>query len=219
MHARQLALQQRGIGVQQALDAAGAFGAGDRADTGTLAHQVVLGDAALHQQQVAAVLAQREGALGGVVEQQVALAETREVVAQGQAQLQLQGDAAVGDLDLQGMAQGTHQLATADGMGQVVLAAVLAVEEHQAAAVVEGQQLAVVEAGSLVQAVAITLQQVHQASPWQAAQLVLGAQLDGQHGAALRLRRGGRRWSRARFGHFFAQVGEGVLLIRGEQLA
>ncbi|MNC68238.1 hypothetical protein D3C75_1188100 [compost metagenome] len=64
---------------------------------------------------------------------------------QGQAQLQLQGDAAVGDFDLQGMAQRPEQFATADGVGQVVIAAVLAMEQHQGAAIFEGVQFAFVQ--------------------------------------------------------------------------
>jgi hypothetical protein len=42
----------------------GAFGAGDRADTRTLANQGVIADLPLHQQQVAAVLRQCQGILG-----------------------------------------------------------------------------------------------------------------------------------------------------------
>ncbi|MNH34253.1 hypothetical protein D3C79_948330 [compost metagenome] len=90
-----------------------------------------------------------------------------QVFTQGQAQLQLQGNAAVSYLDLQGMTQGTQQLATADGIGEVVLAAVLAVEQQQGAAVVEGVHFAFIQRGSLVEAVAVAFQQLGQARAWQ----------------------------------------------------
>jgi len=99
------------------------------------------------------------------------------------------------------MGQRTHQLATADRMGQVVLLVVLAVEQHQAAAVVERVQLGLVERGGLLQAIAVALQQLGQARPRQAAQLVLGAELDGQHGTTGRTRNARLRraagWRRA----------------------
>ena len=64
MHPCQLPLQHRWIRLHQALHAARAFGAGDGADAGALADQGVVVDLALHQQQVAAVLRQRQGVLG-----------------------------------------------------------------------------------------------------------------------------------------------------------
>ena len=74
----------------------------------------------------------------------------------------MQGDAAVGHLDLQGVAQGAHQFTAANRMGQVIITAVALVKQHQAAAVAEGVQLALIQAGGLVQAVTVALQQVHQ---------------------------------------------------------
>src|SRR5690606_35650222 len=100
----------------------------------------VLRHGAFDQQQVAAVLGQRQGILNLVVQQQVALTKLKHVFAAGESELQLQGDTAVGDFDLQGMAKGAHQFAAADRVGQVVLAAVPAVEQHQAAAVLERVQ-------------------------------------------------------------------------------
>ncbi|MNN32804.1 hypothetical protein D3C81_1465360 [compost metagenome] len=52
------------------------------------------------------MLRQGQGVLGRVGQQQVDLAQAEQFVAQGQAQLQLQGDAAVRDFDLQLVAQG-----------------------------------------------------------------------------------------------------------------
>ena len=54
---------------------------------------------------------------------------------------------------------------------------------------------------------------------WQAAQLVLGAQLDGQHGAVLRFGLSSGSREQLVFGHFLAQFGEGIFVIRREQLA
>lgn len=224
VHARQLALQQRGVRLQQALDTAGAFRAGDGADARALAQQRVVGDAALHQQQVAAVLGQGQGVLGRLAQQQFGLARADRLVAAGQAQLQLQGNAAVGHLDLQGMAEGAHQFAAAQGVSQVVVAAVLAAEQHQAAAVAEGEQLALVQRGGSLQAIAVALQQFHQACARQVAQLLLGAELDRQHGAAgvlfgLLRRIGRRRGCRLEVGLggcgllHVAQVGEGIVFV------
>ncbi|MNF79112.1 hypothetical protein D3C84_613180 [compost metagenome] len=159
------------------------------------------------------MLGQGQGILSGLAEQQVALAQVEQFFALGQAQLQLQGDAAVGHLDLQGMAERTHQFAAADGMGQVILTAVLAMEQHQAAAVVEGVQFASIERRGLVQAIAISLQQIHQARARQASELLLGAQLDGQHGALLR-GVDGKRGNRCRCSAVVAQIGEGVVIVR-----
>ena len=165
MHARQLAFQQRGVRVQQALDAAGAFRAGNRTDTRALLNQPVFADAALYQQKIAAVQRHIQRGLRRLAEQQVALAQVEQTVALGQGELQLQRDAAVGDVDLQGVAQRAHQLAAADGMGEIVLLVVLAMKQHQAAAIVERVQLGLVERRGLLQAVAITLQQFGQARP------------------------------------------------------
>ena len=118
----------------------------------------VFADAAFDQQQVAAVQRHVQCRLCRLAEQEVALAQVEQAIAPGQAQLQLQRDAAVGDVDLQRMSQRAHQLATADRMGQVVLLVVPAVEQHQAAAVVECVQLGPVERGGLLQAIAIALQ-------------------------------------------------------------
>ncbi len=131
-----------------------------------------------------------------LAEQQVALAQVEQAIALGQGELQLQRDAAVGDVDLQGMAQRTHQFAAADRVGEVVLLVVLAMKQHQAAAIVERVQLGLVKRRGLLQAVSIALQQFGQARPRQAAQLFLPAELDGQHGAASRLRRGRRLYAR-----------------------
>ncbi len=178
MHARQLPLQHRRIRLHQAFYAARAFRAGDRPDTSPLANQVVIADLALDQQQVAAVLGQGQGVLGLFGHQQVDLLHTLQIIARYQAQLQLQGNTAVRHFDLQCMAQGAQQLATADGIGQVVLATVATVEEHQGAAVIERVGFAFVQRRRLFQAVAVTLQQLGQACAWQTAQLLLGAQLD-----------------------------------------
>ncbi len=131
------------------------------------------------------MLAEVQGVLHGAFLQQLGLGQFRQFVALGQAQLQLQGDAAVHHLDLQGVAEGAHQLAAAQGVGEVVVV-VAGVEENQAAAVAEGEQLALVQSCGLFQAVAVALQQVHQAAARQAPQLFLVAQLHGQHGAGVR---------------------------------
>src|SRR5690606_8330729 len=112
-------------------------GAGNRTNAGTLANQRVIADLPFHQQQVAAVLRQRQCILGLFGHQQVDQFQPMQVITQRQAQLQLQGDAAVGHFDLQGMAQGAQQFAAADGVGQVVLATIAAVEQQQGTAVVE----------------------------------------------------------------------------------
>ena len=130
--------------------------------------------------------------------------------------MQLQGNAAVRDFDLQGMAQRAQQFTAANGVGQVVVAAVFAVEQHQRAAIVQRVQLALVQRRRLVEAVAITLQQFHQAGTWQATQLLLGAQLHGQYSTRLRGGRLGRlgldhrRW---RLGRCVAQVGKRVFVV------
>ena len=80
-----------------------------------------------------------------LAEQQITLAQVIKPFALSEPQLQLQRDAAIGDLDLQGVTQRAHQLATAERMGQVVLLVVLAVEEHQAAAVVERMQFGLIQ--------------------------------------------------------------------------
>src|SRR5690606_128263 len=196
MHAGQLALEQRGVGLEQAFDAAGALGAGDRTNARALSDQFVLADVALDQQQVAAVQRHRQRGLGRLAEQQVALAEVVESFALREPQLQLQGDAAVRHLDLQRVAQGAHQLPTAQRVGQVVLFVVLAVEQHQAAAVVEGVQFRLIQRGGLLQAVAVAPQQFGQARPRQTAKLLLGAELDSQDRA---LRRGLRQRFRNRW--------------------
>ncbi|MNG01348.1 hypothetical protein D3C84_843230 [compost metagenome] len=74
MHPRQLPFEHRRIRLHQPLHTASAFRAGDRADSRTLADQRVVTDLALHQQQVAAVLRQGQGVLGGFGQQQVDLA-------------------------------------------------------------------------------------------------------------------------------------------------
>ncbi|MNO91333.1 hypothetical protein D3C76_828740 [compost metagenome] len=93
------------------------------------------------------------------------------------------------------MAEGAHQLAAAEGVGEVVLAGFLVVEEDQAAAVLQRMQGALVQARGLLQAVAVAFQQVHQARARQAAQLFLVAELDRQHGAGVRFGRGRRRFA------------------------
>ena len=100
MHPRQLPLKHRRIRLHQPLHTASPLRAGNRPDSCTLANQRVVTDLALHQQQVAAVLRQSQGVLGGIGQQQVNLAQAEQFVAEGQAQLQLQGDAAVGDFEL-----------------------------------------------------------------------------------------------------------------------
>ena len=161
------------------------------------------------------MLRQGQGVLGRFGQQQVNLAQTEQLVTQGQAQLQLQGNARVGHFDLQLMTQCAQQLATADRIGQVVFAAVFSVEQHQGAAVVQGVQLALVQRGGLVEAVAITLEQLLKASTGQAAQLILGTQLHGQHRAVLR-HVGSRRFNHGlgRAGHcFVTQVGKRVFVV------
>ncbi|CRQ99898.1 hypothetical protein PAERUG_E16_London_17_VIM_2_04_14_03909 [Pseudomonas aeruginosa] len=158
------------------------------------------------------MLVEGEGVLHGFVEQQVGLGLFAEVFAEAQAQLQLQGDAAVGDLDLQGMAERTHQFTAAERVGQVVGAVVAAVEENQAAAVAERVQAALVLAGGLFQAVAIALQEIHQAAARQPAQLFLSAELDRQHRTVLRFARSGGRCGL--FPGFGSVLVEGVLVQR-----
>ncbi|MNI85566.1 hypothetical protein D3C73_1425710 [compost metagenome] len=121
------------------------------------------------------MLGESQGVLGFFGHQQVYLFQPLQVIAQGQAQLQLQSDAAVGYLDLQGVAESAQQLAAADCVGQVILAAVAAVEQHQSAAVVERVGLAIVQRRGLLQAVAVAFQQLGQAGAWQPAQLLLRA--------------------------------------------
>ena len=91
------------------------------------------------------------------------------------------------------VAQGAQQLTAANGVGQVIVAAVFGVEQHQRAAVVQGVQFALVQRGGLVEAVAVAFQQFGQARTGQATQLVLGTQLHGEHSAVLRLAAACRR--------------------------
>ncbi|MNV79566.1 hypothetical protein D3C71_1731250 [compost metagenome] len=119
------------------------------------------------------MLGQRQGVLGLFSHQQVNLFQTLQVIAQGQAKLQLQGNAAVRHFYLQGMAKRAQQLTTADGVGQVVFAAVAAVEQHQRAAISQRVGFTFVQRGSLFQAVAVAIEQLGQAGAWQAAQLLL----------------------------------------------
>ena len=123
------------------------------------------------------MLGQGEGVLGCFGQQQINLAQGEESVTQSQSKLQLQGDAAVRDFDLQCMAQCPEQLATADSVGQVIVAAVFAVEQHQCAAVVQGVQFALVQRSRLVKAVAIALKQLRQTRAGQTTQLILCAKL------------------------------------------
>ncbi|MNE20002.1 hypothetical protein D3C80_1131040 [compost metagenome] len=104
------------------------------------------------------MLRQGQGVLSLLGQQQINLAQAMQVFTQHQAQLQLQGDAAVGHFDLQGVPQRAQQLTTANGIGQVVLSTVLAVEQHQCAAVVKGVDFAFIQRGGLVEAVAVALQ-------------------------------------------------------------
>ena len=83
MHPRQLPLQHRRIRLHQALHTAGPFRAGNRADTCALADQRVLTDLALHLQQVTAVLGQGQRILGDFGQQQVDLANAKQVVTHG----------------------------------------------------------------------------------------------------------------------------------------
>jgi hypothetical protein len=98
----------------------------------------------------------------------------------------LQGDAAVGDFDLQLMAQRPQQFTAADGVGQVIVAAVFGVEQHQRAAIVQRVQFALIQRSGLFEAVAVAPEQFFQACAGQATQLLLRAQLHRQHGAVLR---------------------------------
>ena len=132
------------------------------------------------------MLRQRQCILCGFSQQQVNLAQPVKAFAQHQTQLQLQRNAAVSHFDLQGMAQGTQQLATADGIGQVVLTAVFTVEQHQRAAIIERVQLALIQRRRLIQAISIPLQQLHQACARQTSQLLLRAQLHGKYRTWLR---------------------------------
>ncbi len=126
------------------------------------------------------MLGQGQGILGLFGQQQVDLAQAMQAFTQHQTQLQLQGDAAVRDLDLQCMAECAQQFAAANGVGQVVVTAVLAVEQHQGAAVIECLHFAFIQRGGLVEAVAVAFQQFSQARARQATQLFLRAQLYGQ---------------------------------------
>ena len=83
-------------------------------------------------------------------------------------------------VELEGMTQSTQQFAAADGIGQVIVAAIFGVEQQQRAAIVEGFDFALIQRSSLLEAVAITLEQLGQARARQAAQLLLGTQLDRQ---------------------------------------
>ena len=68
MHARQLALQQGRVRIEQPLHAAGPFRAGEGADTNALTQKCIVPNFPRHQQQVAAVLGQGQGILGAVAE-------------------------------------------------------------------------------------------------------------------------------------------------------
>ena len=127
-------------------------------------------------------------------QQQVNLTHAAQAFTQHQAQLQLQGNAAVCHFDLQGVTQCTQQLAAANGVGQVVVAAVFTVEQHQCAAIVQRMQFALVQRGCLVQTITIAFQQFHQSGAGQAAQLLLCPQLHREYGTRLRRRRCDRFW-------------------------
>ena len=65
------------------------------------------------------------------------------------------------------MPESTHQLAAAQAVGQVVLLVVLAVEQHQTAAIVECMKLGLIQRRGLLQAVGVALQQLGKASAGQ----------------------------------------------------
>ncbi|MNP14493.1 hypothetical protein D3C76_1068200 [compost metagenome] len=114
------------------------------------------------------------------------------------------------------MAQGPEQFPAADGIGQVIFAAVRAMEQHQRAAIVEDLQFTFVQRSSLVDAIAVALLQFGQAGSWQATQLFLRAQLHGQYGACLGLASQGDRRDRAwnrRVTGVFAQIGEWIFAV------
>ncbi|MNY39422.1 hypothetical protein D3C86_1741050 [compost metagenome] len=90
------------------------------------------------------------------------------------------------------MTECAQQLAAANGIGQIVVAAVFGVEQHQRTAVVQRVQFALVQRSRLIEAVAVAFEQFFQAGARQATQLLLGAQLHGQNGAVLRHVRGSR---------------------------
>ena len=113
------------------------------------------------------------------------------------------------------MTQCAQQLAAANRVGQVVVAAVFGVEQHQRAAVVQGFDFALVQRSGLIQTVAVARLQFFQTCPRQTAQLLLRAQLHRQHCRVL-------RYVRRRFAHgrlrdssqrLIAQVGERVVVI------
>ncbi|MNP64869.1 hypothetical protein D3C76_1604040 [compost metagenome] len=66
-------------------------------------------------------------------------------------------------------------------------------EQQQGAAIVEGVGFALIQRCRLFQAVGVAFQQLGQAGAWQAPQLLLRAQLNGEHGGVLRLVRLDRR--------------------------
>ena len=135
------------------------------------------------------MLGQGQGLLGRFAEQQVALADALRQCPAAQAELQLRNLPGIGHLQLQRMAERAQQLAAAQRMTQVVLVVAL-MEQHQAAAVAQDVQFALVEAAGLFQAVPVAVQQIDQALAGQAAQLILLAELHGQHGAGAGARLG-----------------------------
>lgn len=103
-HADQLTLQKRRVGLKQALDTAGPFGAGDRTNASALTNQRIIRYRALQQEQVSAVLAQRECVLRSIVQQQLGLAQAAHIITGRKAQLYLKRYAAVGNFNLQRVA-------------------------------------------------------------------------------------------------------------------
>ena len=149
------------IGLTQAFHAIDARRAGEPAYHGPVADQLVAGQFGIHQQQVATVLQPIEHlrAIGDLFCQIIG----GDILARGVAQgdLQMQGDAGVGDLDLQLMAEYPHQLAAAQGIAELI--ARRGMEEHQAGAVLKGMQLAAAGEAGLLQLFAVALQQSEQA--------------------------------------------------------
>ena len=102
----------------------------------------------------------------------------------------MQGDAGIGNLQLQFVPQDSQQFSTAQCRTQLIR--VVRMEQDQAGTVHQGMQLSTTAAAGLLQLLAVPLQQCQQ--PWtgQAVQALQVAQTYGQQGAGRTLlQRGG----------------------------
>ena len=207
-------LQSTLVGLQQAFDTVAARLAGQTSQYSLVTEQTAIGQFAVQQQQVTAVLhaVQHLGAVGRLFRQLIHCNISADGMAQGN--LYMQGNTGIGNLQLQFMPQHPHQLPTAKCIAEIIR--IIRMEEDQAAAVHQGVQLPVTGPAGLFQLFTITFQQGKQARARQTVQGVQVAKAYCQHGGG---RQGGFRCG----GQLLQLIGKsvggvGIVLLVGGRL-